>query len=133
MLTGKTYPSIPNIRLRSVITYAPTNDIEMAVGTRFNTATFTTISNTDWNHEIYGNSQSTALIFDYKINYKFEKNWVASFGVDNIGNYKWYAGPHPYNMRTYYAGVKYDFVEEKKGVAAAALEQGSQEETRAFR
>ena len=133
MLTGKTYPSIPNIRLRSVITYAPTNDIEMAVGTRFNTATFTTISNTDWNHEVYGNSYSTALIFDYKVNYKFEKNWVASFGVDNIGNYKWYNGPHPYNMRTYYAGVKYDFVEEKKGVAAAALEQGSQEETRAFR
>jgi hypothetical protein len=38
-------------------------------------------------------------------------------------------------MRTYYGGIKYDFVDEKKskGPAAAALEQGSQEETLAFR
>jgi outer membrane receptor protein involved in Fe transport len=134
-LNGNTFPSIPNIRLRSVVTYQPTDELDMAFGTRFNSATFTTISNTDWNHEVYGSSYSTALIFDAKVNYKFEKNWVATFGIDNIGNYKWYNGPHPYNMRTYYGGIKYDFVDEKKskGPAAAALEQGSQEETLAFR
>ena len=134
-LNGNTFPSIPNIRLRSVVTYQPTDELDMAFGTRFNSATFTTISNTDWNHEVYGSSYSTALIFDAKLNYKFEKNWVATFGIDNIGNYKWYNGPHPYNMRTYYGGIKYDFVEDKKskGPAAAALEQGSQEETLAFR
>jgi iron complex outermembrane receptor protein len=135
MLNGNQFPSIPDIRLRSVVTYQPTPELDMAFGTRFNTAAFSTISNTDWNHDIYGSSYSTALIFDAKLNYRFEKNWVATFGVDNIGDYKWYIGPHPYNMRTYYAGVKYDFVEDKKskGAAAAALDQGSQEETLAFR
>ena len=135
MLNGRQFPSIPDIRLRSVVTYAPTEDLDMAFGARFNTAAFTTSSNVDWNHDIYGSSISTALLFDAKINYRFEKNWVATFGVDNIGNYKWYNGPHPYNMRTFYAGLKYDFVADKnsKGPLAAAFNQGAQEETLAFR
>ena len=135
MLNGNTFPSIPNIRLRSVVTYQPTPELDMAFGTRFNSATYTTISNTDWNHEVYGSSYSTALIFDAKLNYRFEKNWVATVGIDNIGNYKWYNGPHPYNMRTFFGGIKYDFVEDKKskGAAAASIESGAQEETLAFR
>ena len=135
MLNGNTFPSIPNIRLRSVVTYQPTPELDMAFGTRFNSATYTNISNTDWNHEVYGSSYSTALIFDAKLNYRFEKNWVATVGIDNIGNYKWYNGPHPYNMRTFFGGVKYDFVDDKKskGAAAASIDGGAQEETLAFR
>jgi outer membrane receptor protein involved in Fe transport len=135
MLNGRTFPSIPDIRLRSVVTYRPTKDLDMAFGTRFNTATFTTASNQDWNHDVYGSSYSTALLFDAKVNYRFAKDWVATVGVDNIGNYKWYNGPHPYNMRTYYAGVKYDFVADKPGRTpfSPAQDGGSQEETLAFR
>jgi iron complex outermembrane receptor protein len=135
MLNGRTFPSIPDIRLRSVITYQPSDKLDMALGTRFNTATFTTVSNQDWNHDVYGSSYSAAILFDAKVNYRFAKDWVASVGVDNIGNYKWYNGPHPYNMRTFYAGVKYDFVADKGrgGLFSPAVDGGSQEETLAFR
>lgn len=135
MLNGRTFPAIPDIRLRSVITYQPTDELDLALGTRFNTATFVTASNQDWNHDVYGNSYSAAILFDAKINYRFEKNWVATFGVDNIGNYKWYSGPHPYNMRTFYAGVKYDFVSDKpgRGLFTSWRDEGSQEESLAFR
>jgi iron complex outermembrane receptor protein len=43
------------------------------------------------------------------MNYKFEKNWTATIGIDNIGSYKAYVNPNPYPQRTYFAGIRYDF------------------------
>ena len=109
LLAGNQYPRIPRIRIRSVLTYSPTKDLSLAFGTRYASGAFVTLANIDFNHNNYGNSDSAYLFFDVKANYKFEKNWTATFGIDNLGSYKAYVNPNPYPQRTYFAGIKYDF------------------------
>ena len=109
LLAGNQYPRIPRIRIRSVLTYSPSKELSLAFGTRFATAAFVTLANIDFNHNNYGSSDSAYLFFDAKMNYKFEKNWTATVGIDNIGSHKAYVNPNPYPQRTYFAGIKYDF------------------------
>ena len=109
LLAGNQYPRIPRIRIRSMLTYSPTKEFSAAFGARFATATFTTLANIDFNHNNYGNSDSQYLFFDAKLNYKFQKDWTATVGIDNIGSYKAFVTPNPYPLRTYFVGVRYDF------------------------
>jgi iron complex outermembrane receptor protein len=109
LLAGNQYPRIPRIRIRSVLTYSPSKELSFAFGTRYASGAFVTLANIDFNHNNYGNTDSAYLFFDAKINYKFEKNWTAQIGVDNIGSYKAYVNPNPYQQRTYFAGIRYDF------------------------
>ena len=41
--------------------------------------------------------------------YKVQKNWTVAFGVDNIGDYKYYVSPHPYPQRTFFGEMRYDY------------------------
>ena len=109
LLAGNQYPRIPRIRIRSVLTYSPSKELSFAFGTRYASGAFVTLANIDFNHNNYGSTDSAYLFFDAKINYKFEKNWTAQIGVDNIGSYKAYVNPNPYQQRTYFAGIRYDF------------------------
>jgi iron complex outermembrane receptor protein len=109
LIAGNQYPRIPRIRIRSVLTYSPSEDMSFAFGTRYASATFVTLANIDFNHNNYGSSDSAYLFFDVKANYKFAKDWTATFGIDNLGSYKAYVNPNPYPQRTYFAGIKYDF------------------------
>lgn len=109
LIAGNQYPRIPRFRIRSVITYTPNKDLSLAIGTRYASAAYVTLANNDFNRNNYGNVDSAYLFFDMKANYKFEKNWTATFGIDNIGRYKAYVDPNPYPQRTFFAGIKYDF------------------------
>lgn len=137
LVNGNQYPGVPRIRMKSVITYAPIKEFEMAFGTRFQTGAFQTLGNIDFNHDACCGSFSSQILFDFKANYKFEKNWTATFGIDNIGSYRYYTGPHPNPQRTFFAGINYDFGgPESKNVAEqvqAGLQSGSQQQTSAFR
>ncbi len=125
LLNGNFYPGIPPIKMRSVFTYAPTKDMELTFASTYNAAAWQTISNIDWNHNtLY--SISEMIQFDMKANWRFEKNWKASFGIDNIGNYKAFYY-HPLNQRTFYAGINYDF-----GGPADSLQAGAQNQTGAW-
>ncbi|GDX38203.1 hypothetical protein LBMAG20_04180 [Methylocystaceae bacterium] len=108
LLAGNQYPRIPRIRIRSVISYAPSKDFSFAFGTRYSSATFATLSNIDFNHNTQG-GVSEQILFDTKLNYQFEPGWTATIGMDNVGRFKAYEGPHPLPQRTYFLGVKYDF------------------------
>jgi iron complex outermembrane recepter protein len=108
LLAGNQYPRIPRIRIRSVISYAPSKDFSFAFGTRYSSATFATLSNIDFNHNTQG-GVSEQILFDTKLNYQFEPGWTATIGIDNVGRFKAYEGPHPLPQRTYFLGVKYDF------------------------
>lgn len=109
LIAGNQYPRIPRFRIRSVITYTPNKELSLAIGTRYASAAYVTLANNDFNRNNYGNVDSAYLFFDMKANYKFEKNWTATFGIDNIGRYKAYVDPNPYPQRTFFAGIKYDF------------------------
>ncbi len=124
LIAGNQYPRIPRIRIRSVLTYSPNDDMSGAFGTRYASATFVTLANIDFNHNNYGSSDSAYLFFDVKANYKFAKDWTATVGIDNLGSYKAYVNPNPYPQRTYFAGIKYDF-DAGKDAKIAASELGN--------
>ncbi len=126
-VNGYQYPGIPPLRLKSVITYSPTKDWDFAFMTRYQTAAFQTYNNIDWNHDSSFGSYSTQMIFDTKVNYRFEKNWTANFGVNNIGAWKSWVGPHPNPQRMFFAGINYDF-----GGPEDSLKAGSQNQTGAW-
>jgi iron complex outermembrane receptor protein len=126
-VNGYQYPGIPPLKIKSVITYSPTKEWDFAFGARYLAPAFTTYNNIDWNHNSGPGSQSAMLVFDTKINWRFEKNWTANFGVNNIGNYRSWVGPHPNPQRMFFAGVNYDF-----GGPEDSLKAGSQQQTAAF-
>ncbi len=119
---GMQVPRIPRIRIRGVMSYAPTNQWSFAAGVRYATGSFVSQANTDFNHDNYGSTDSSYLVFDAKVNYKFAENWTASAGIDNIGRFKYLVNPNPYPERTFFVGVKYDLggPEHKPGRETAA-------------
>ena len=112
---GMQVPRVPRIRLRGTLVYAPTSQWSVAGGMRFATGSFVSLANTDFNHDNYGTTDSSYLVFDAKVNYKIAPNWTATAGIDNIGNNKYLVNPNPYPERTYYLGVKYDLGGPERG------------------
>jgi len=86
-------PRVPRIRLRGTLVYAPTSQWSVAGGMRFATGSFVSLANTDFNHDNYGTTDSSYLVFDAKVNYKIAPNWTATAGIDNIGNNKYLVNP----------------------------------------
>ena len=115
---GMQVPRIPRIRIRGTLVYAPTDKWSIAGGMRYASGSFVSAANTDFNHDNYGTTDSSYLVFDAKANYRFAPNWTASIGIDNIGNYKYLVNPNPYPERTYYLGVKYDLGTPEKTATA---------------
>jgi iron complex outermembrane recepter protein len=121
LLQGMQYPRVPRIRIRSVLSYSPNKEWSASFGARYASAAFVTLNNVDFNHNNYGSVDSEYLVFDAKVNYKFAPNWTATVGVDNIGRWKYYVNPNPYNQRTFFFGVKYDLGGQESGVTVAGL------------
>ncbi len=105
---GMQVPRVPRIRIRAVGSYSPNDEWSFAGGMRYATGSFVALGNTDFNHDTYGTTDSSYLVFDAKVNYKFAPNWTASAGIDNIGRWKYVVNPNPYPERTFFLGVKYD-------------------------
>jgi iron complex outermembrane receptor protein len=122
---GRQYPRVPRIRIRGVATYSPTPDLSFALGVRYSSAAFVNLSNTDWNHNTYGNSDSEIFFVDTKVRYRFAPSWTASVGVNNIGNWKAYTNPNPYPQRMFFFSLNYDLgAPESGGATVAGLGDG---------
>ena len=117
---GRQYPRVPRIRIRGVATYSPTPDLSFALGVRYSSAAFVNLSNTDWNHNTYGNSDSEIFFVDTKVRYRFAPSWTASVGVNNIGNWKAYTNPNPYPQRMFFFSLNYDLGAPESGGATVA-------------
>jgi iron complex outermembrane receptor protein len=125
LVNGNKYINIPPVKMKSVITYSPFKELEMAVAATYFAGAYATLGNIDNNHDTYmGTSQ--IIQFDYKMNYQFEKNWKATFGINNIGNYKSYVF-HPNPQRSFFAGIQYDF-----GGPENSLQAGAQNPTQSW-
>jgi iron complex outermembrane receptor protein len=106
---GMQFPRVPRIRIRAVASYAPTEEFSISAGVRYATAAFVSLNNADFNHNNYGSVDSEYLVFDAKVNYKIDKLWTLSAGIDNIGRWKYYVNPNPYPQRMFFLGLQYDF------------------------
>ncbi len=83
------------------------------------------MANVDFNHNNYGSVDSEYRVFDAKVNYKVEKDWTLSAGVDNIGRWKYYVNPNPYNQRTFFIGLRYDLGGPEGGANSCGSRRGS--------
>lgn len=98
---------VPDWRATLVGTYRQSDALSYTLAARYSGRQYGSLPNADINPNTYGGN-SSYLIVDAKLLYKFDKQWSATVGIDNLNNYKAYAF-HPYPQRTVLAKLKYDY------------------------
>lgn len=110
-VAGKRVPNVPDWRATMEATYRPDDHWAFTVAARYQGQMWTTLANNDIAHGVY-QSFDRFFVVDTKIHYKWNKHISFDFGVDNIGNYKYFLF-HPFPQRTYTMSAKYEFGREK--------------------
>lgn len=113
-LVGTDQPRIPDWRATLMGVYHASDRLSYSLSYRFSGRQHNALYNTttkqytDPNPNVYG-AVSHYSVFDAKVLYKVAKQWTASFGINNIGDFKYYVNPNPYPQRTFFASVKFDY------------------------
>lgn len=110
-VAGKNVPYVPKWRWTAVATYRPDDNWAFTVAARWQDRMWSTLSNNDIAHGVFG-AFDRFFIVDTKVHYKWNNRWSFDFGIDNIGNYKYYLY-HPFPQRTFYFAAKYDYGADK--------------------
>lgn len=109
-VVGRDQPRIPDWRATLVGTYHASDRLSYSLAGRFSGRQWAGLAYTDTNPNVYGTpGVSSYKVFDAKVVYHVARQWTASLGVNNIGNYKYYVQPNPYPQRTLFASVKFDY------------------------
>jgi iron complex outermembrane receptor protein len=103
---GKYQPRVPVWRAVALAAYRFNQQLTGSLGWRYKGNQFTTLNNSDPNGFAY-QGDSPFKVVDLRLRYQIAKQWSAAFGIDNLGNYKYWAF-HPYPQRSYSAELKFD-------------------------
>jgi iron complex outermembrane receptor protein len=103
---GAMQPNIPKWRATFLANYRLDEHWNVAFGARYSGPQFRTLNNADINGFTY-TGVSQYFTTDLRIRYKLDKQWSASFGIDNLNNYQ-YWNFHPYPQRNYTLDLKWD-------------------------
>lgn len=106
---GKDQPRIPDWRATIVGVYHVNDKFSVSLAGRYSGNQEINLLYNTTNPNTYGTTVTKYTVFDTKLLYKFNKQWTASFGVNNLNNYKYYVNPNPYPQRTFFAGMKFDY------------------------
>jgi iron complex outermembrane receptor protein len=106
-VAGKTVPNVPDWRWTAAATYRPDDHWAFTLAARYQGRMWTTLANNDIARGVY-TSFDRFFVVDTKIHYKWNDRWSFDFGIDNIGNYKYFLF-HPFPQRTFYIAGKYEF------------------------
>jgi iron complex outermembrane receptor protein len=112
-VAGKNVPNVPNWRGTLALTYRPDDRWAFTVAGRYQSKLWRTMANNDVAYGIYF-AFDPFFVVDTKINYKWNDRLSFDFGIDNIGNYKYFLF-HPFPQRTFVFAAKYEFGRDKKG------------------
>ncbi len=104
---GNEQPRIPNVRATLSATYRQNDKLSYGMGLRYVGDQYNTIENNDVNRGDYG-STSKLFMIDVRANYRFNKNWRLSAGIDNLNNYKYFAF-NSAPQRTFLTELKFDY------------------------
>lgn len=104
---GKWQPRVPRWRANLLATYRLDERWSGTLGVRYSGRQFNQLDNSDPNGFAYTGT-SRFLVADVRARYRFDRHWVASFGIDNANGYE-YWNFHPYPQRTYIAELKWDY------------------------
>jgi iron complex outermembrane receptor protein len=103
---GRDQPRVPKVRAALLATYRPDARWSYTVGARYSGRQYGTLDNSDPNGAAYMGF-SKFFVVDARVRYRIDRQWSASFGIDNLNNNRYWAF-HPYPQRTYVAELKFD-------------------------
>ena len=103
---GKYQPKVPVWRATALASYRVDARWTASLGARYSGPQFSSLDNSDVNGFAY-TAASQYFTTDVRVVYKFDKQWTASVGIDNLNNYP-YWNYHPYPQRSYLAELKFD-------------------------
>ena len=76
------------------------------LGLRYSGRQFGQLDNSDPNGYAY-TGFSAYFVADARVQYRFDKQWTGSVGIDNLNNDRYWAF-HPYPQRTFHAELRFD-------------------------
>jgi iron complex outermembrane recepter protein len=103
---GRWQPNIPRWRATVVGTYRFNDHWSGTLGVRYSGRQYRTLNNTDVNGQTY-QGVSQFVTADVRLRHRFDKQWSAAIGIDNLNNKK-YWNFHPYPQRSYTAELSFD-------------------------
>jgi len=103
---GKWQPNIPRWRATAVASYRFDDHWTATLAGRYSGRQYRTLNNADVNGFTYQGVSKYATV-DARVLYRFNRQWSAAFGVDNLNNYQFW-NFHPYPQRSYSAELKFD-------------------------
>ncbi|MFZ6743410.1 TonB-dependent receptor [Undibacterium sp. JH2W] len=104
---GKWQPRVPAWRANLVVSYRPDDKLSTTLGLRYSGKQYGSLDNSDSNAFTY-QGFSSFVVADVRVRYQLARQWVASIGIDNLNNKKYWAF-HPYTQRTVVGELKFDF------------------------
>ena len=104
---GKRVPYVPDWRATLVGTYRFDDHWSWSVGARYSGKQYSTLDNSDVIPRVFG-AFDRFVVVDTRIRYDPGEHASISFGVDNIGNEKYFLF-HPFPGRTYLADARVRF------------------------
>ncbi|MCK9396615.1 MAG: TonB-dependent receptor [Methylobacter sp.] len=106
--TGKRQPRVPEWRASATIAYRPTDKLTTSVSGRYSSPQFSQLNNSDTNLGTYTSGGTAYFVVDLHAKYQITKQVSATVGIDNVNNNEYWLY-HPFPMRTYFAGIKYNY------------------------
>ena len=103
---GQWQPRVPQWRATALLSYAPDDQWSGSFGARYSGRQYGQLDNSDSNGFAY-TGFSRYVITDVRLRYRANRQWIASVGIDNLGNSTYWAF-HPYPQRTFLAELRYD-------------------------
>jgi len=106
-IVGNPTPGVSPLRITGVATYRPDEKWAFTLGGRYQRQFASSIDNNDVNANTYLGF-SGYFVMDVKARYQIDKNWRASFGIDNLTNRDYFMY-HPFPQRTFVANLRYSY------------------------
>jgi len=103
---GKNQPRVPEWRASLIASYELNDRWSASFGARTSGTQYGQLDNTDTNGFSY-QGFSRYVVADLRLQVRLDKQWRASFGIDNLANEKYWAF-HPYPQRTFHAELRWD-------------------------
>jgi iron complex outermembrane receptor protein len=104
---GKRQPRVPAWRANALASMHTGAHWTASLGLRYSGRQFSALDNLDTNGDTYM-GVSDYLVADVRLRYRFDRQWSAAVGIDNLGNAKYWAF-HPYPQRTVLAELRWDY------------------------
>ncbi len=103
---GRWQPRVPRWRAHLLATWRHDERWSGTLGMRYSGRQYGTLDNSDPHGHAY-TGVSTFLVSDLRLLCRLDRQWSAAFGIDNLGNERYWAF-HPYPQRTFHAELRFD-------------------------